>query len=70
MLVGAMRVKIGIAASVILLATTDSRAEDNKACILKATATVPRISGLVIKKNGPVLFQQRSWQPGKARPDR
>ena len=46
-----MRVKIAIAASVILLATADSRAEDNKACILKATATVPRISGLVIKKN-------------------
>jgi hypothetical protein len=48
-----MRVKIAIAASVILLATTDSRAEDNKACILKATATVPRISGLVIKKKDP-----------------
>ena len=50
MLGGAMRVKITIAASVILLATANSRAEGNKACILKATATVPRISGLVIKK--------------------
>jgi hypothetical protein len=50
MLGGAMRVKIAIAASVILLATANSRAENNKACILKATATVPRISGLVIKK--------------------
>ena len=45
-----MRVKIAIAASVILLATANSRAEGNKACILKATATVPHISGLVIKK--------------------
>jgi hypothetical protein len=46
-----MRVEIAIAASVILLATANSRAEDHKACILKATATVPRIFGLVIKKN-------------------
>jgi hypothetical protein len=50
MLGGTMRVKITIAASVILLATANSRADDNKACVLRATATVPRISGLVIKK--------------------
>ena len=45
-----MRVKIAIAISVALLATATSRAEDNKACISKATETLPHISGLVIKK--------------------
>lgn len=45
-----MRVKIAIAISVTLLATASSRGEDNKACISKATETLPRISGLVIKK--------------------
>ena len=45
-----MRFKISIAASVLLLATANGRAEDNKACISKATETLPRISGLVIKK--------------------
>jgi hypothetical protein len=32
-----MRVKIAIAVSITLLATASSRAEDNKACISKAT---------------------------------
>jgi hypothetical protein len=45
-----MRVKIAIAASVMLLATANGRAEDSKACILKATEALPHISGLVIKK--------------------
>jgi hypothetical protein len=45
-----MRVKIAIAISIALLATASSRGEDNKACISKATETLPRISGLVIKK--------------------
>lgn len=45
--------KIAIAASVTLLATTSCPAEDNKACILKATEALPRISGLVIKKTDP-----------------
>jgi len=42
--------KIALAVSVTLLATASSRAEDNKACISKATETLPHISGLVIKK--------------------
>jgi hypothetical protein len=42
--------KMAIAVSVTLLATASSRADDNKACISKATETLPRISGLVIKK--------------------
>jgi hypothetical protein len=45
-----MRVKIAVAALGVLFATANSRAEDSKACILKATGTLPRISGLVIKK--------------------
>ena len=70
MLGGAMRVKIAIAASVILLATANSRAEDNKACILKATATVPRISGLVIKKTRtrPVPAAILATWQGQTRP--
>lgn len=65
-----MRVKIAIAASVILLATANSRAEDNKACILKATATVPRISGLVIKKTRtrPVPAAILATWQGQTRP--
>jgi hypothetical protein len=39
---------LGIAEAIQL--TAISRAEDNKACILKATETLPRISGLVVKK--------------------
>ncbi len=62
--------KIAIAASVTLLATASSRAEDNKACILKATATLPRISGLVIKKTrtrpAPAAILA-TWQ-GQTRP--
>jgi hypothetical protein len=45
-----MRVKIAIAASAILLAAANCRAEDNKSCISKATQTLPRVVGLVIKK--------------------
>jgi len=55
-----MRVKIAIAVSITLLATASSRAEDNKACISKATEALPHISGLVIKKHGPILFPQLS----------
>jgi hypothetical protein len=42
--------KMAIAAAVMFLATQSGLAADNKACILKATETLPRISGLVIKK--------------------
>jgi hypothetical protein len=45
-----MRTKIAITVSVTLLAIASSRAEDNKACALKAIETLPPISGLVIKK--------------------
>lgn len=62
--------KIAIAASVTLLATASSPAEDNKACISKATEALPRISGLVIKKTrtrpAPAAILA-TWQ-GQTRP--
>jgi hypothetical protein len=62
--------KIAIAVSVTLLATASSRAEDNKACISKATETLPRISGLVIKKTRtrPVPAAILATWQGQARP--
>jgi hypothetical protein len=65
-----MRIKTAIAASVMLLATANSRAEDNKACVLKATATLPRISGLVIKKTRtrPVPAGTLATWQGQTRP--
>jgi hypothetical protein len=65
-----MRLKIVIAVSTMLLAIGNCRAEDNKACILKATGTLPRISGLVIKKTrtrpAPAAMLA-TWQ-GQTRP--
>jgi hypothetical protein len=65
-----MRVKIAIAISVALLATATSRAEDNKACISKATETLPHISGLVIKKTRtrPVPAAILATWQGQTRP--
>ncbi len=62
--------KIALAVSVTLLATASSRAQDNKACILKAIETLPHISGLVIKKTrtrpAPAAILA-TWQ-GQTRP--
>jgi hypothetical protein len=65
-----MRIKIAIAASVVLLANAGVRAADNKACILKATQALPSISGLVIKKTGsrPVPAATLATWQGQARP--
>ena len=65
-----MRVRIAIAVSAMLLATATGRAEDNKACVTKATATLPQIAGLVVKKTRtrpapPEILA--TWQ-GQARP--
>ena len=65
-----MRVRIAIAVSAMLLATASGRAEDNKACVTKATATLPQIAGLVVKKTRtrpapPEILA--TWQ-GQARP--
>ena len=65
-----MRSKIAIAALVMFLATASSRAEDSKACVLKATETLPRIAGLVVKKTrtrpAPAAILA-TWQ-GQTRP--
>jgi hypothetical protein len=65
-----MRVRIAVAASAVLIATASGRAEDNKACVTKATATLPQIAGLVVKKTRtrpapPAILA--TWQ-GQARP--
>ncbi len=64
-----MRFKMALAASAMLLATSNGWADD-KACISKATENLPRISGLVIKKTRtrPVPKTiQATWQ-GQTRP--
>jgi len=62
--------KIALAVSVSLLATATSQAEDNKACISKATKTLPHISGLVIKKTRtrPVPAAILATWQGQTRP--
>ena len=62
---------MAIAAAVTLLATPPSGlAADNKAYILKATETLPRISGLVIRKRRTRPVPEgilTTWQ-GQTRP--
>ena len=62
--------KIAIAASVALLACASSRAEDNKACISKATETLPHIAGLVVKqtRTRPVPASILATWQGQTRP--
>jgi hypothetical protein len=60
-----MRFKMALAASAMLVATSNGGADDNRACISKATENLPRISGLVIKKTRtrPVPATiQATWQ--------
>ena len=65
-----MRIKVVIAASVMLFATSNSRAEASNACILKATESLHRISGLVIKKTRtrPVPAEILAKWKGQTRP--
>jgi|SRR5665213_1673005 len=65
-----MRARTTIAAFMTLLAVTNARAEDSKACISKATETLPHISGLVVRQARtrpvpPAILA--TWQ-GQARP--
>jgi hypothetical protein len=62
--------KLPIAVLVALLASTGSRAEDNKACISKAIGSLPRVSGLVVKKTrtGPVPKEILATWQGQTRP--
>jgi hypothetical protein len=65
-----MHIKIAIAASLTLLATASSRADGNKACMMKAAETLPHISGLVIKKTRtrPVPASILATWKGQTRP--
>jgi hypothetical protein len=65
-----MRVKLAIIAATILLAAVPGRADDSKACILKATATLPHISGLVVRKTRthPVSAAMLATWRGQTRP--
>jgi hypothetical protein len=65
-----MRIKMAIVTSVVLLATAGARAEDNKACISKATQALPSIAGLVITKTGtrPVPAATLATWQGRKRP--
>jgi hypothetical protein len=62
--------KIAIAASVTLVAAAGARAEDNKACVSKATEALPHIVGLVIKKTRtrPVPASILATWQGQTRP--
>jgi hypothetical protein len=70
MMGGTMHLKIAIVAAVTLLATASGRTADNKGCILKATETLPRISGLVIKRTRirPVPAAILTTWQGQTRP--
>jgi hypothetical protein len=65
-----MHSKIAVAALITLLATASGRAENDKACILKATENLPRVAGLVVKKTrtrpAPAAILA-TWQ-GQTRP--
>ncbi len=65
-----MRSKIALATLALLLATANGHAEDNRACILKATEALPRISGLVVKKTRtrPVSPEIMATWRGQTRP--
>lgn len=65
-----MRSKIALATLTVLLATANGHAEDNRACILKATEALPRISGLVVKKTRtrPVPPEIMATWRGQTRP--
>ena len=65
-----MRIKTAIVASVTLLACASSRAEDSKACVSKATETLPHVAGLVVKKTRtrPVPAAILATWQGQTRP--
>jgi hypothetical protein len=66
-----MRIKVFIVASAMLFATANTtRAEASKACVLKATESLPRIHGLVVKKTRtrPVTAEILATWQGQTRP--
>jgi hypothetical protein len=65
-----MRITIALATFAVLVATASSRADDNRACILKATEALPHIDGLVVKKTRtrPVPPEIMATWRGQTRP--
>jgi hypothetical protein len=65
-----MSTKLALATLAVLLAPASSDAEDNRACILKATEALPRISGLLVKKTRtrPVPPEIMATWRGQTRP--
>jgi hypothetical protein len=66
-----MRITIAVATALAVLAgTASSRADDNRACILKATEALPHIDGLVVKKTRtrPVPPEIMATWRGQTRP--
>ena len=65
-----MRITLALATLVVLVATASSRAEDNKACILKATEALPHIAGLEVRKTRtrPVPAEIMATWRGQTRP--
>jgi hypothetical protein len=65
-----MRITLTLATLAVLVATTSSRAEDNRACILKATEALPHIAGLEVRKTRtrPVPAEIMATWRGQTRP--
>ena len=65
-----MRTKIALATLAVLLATASSHAQDNRACVSKATEALPRIAGLVVKstRTRPAPAEIMATWRGQTRP--
>ncbi|SHG06512.1 hypothetical protein [Bradyrhizobium erythrophlei] len=65
-----MRITLALASLLVLVATASSQAEDNRACILKATEALPRIAGLAVTKTRtrPVPAEIMATWRGQTRP--
>ena len=70
-----MRIALALATALgtvamLVAAATAGRAEDNRACILKATEALPHIAGLVVKKTRtrPVPAEIMATWRGQTRP--
>ena len=69
-----MRITIALATALgifaVLFATASSRADDNRACILKATEALPHIEGLLVRKTRtrPVPAEIMATWRGQTRP--
>ena len=65
-----MRITLALASLLVLVATASSQAEDNRACILKATQALPHIAGLEVRKTRtrPVPAEIMATWRGQTRP--